>query len=280
VRQTQGSVVCPECGRLVAVDEPECPNCGRWRPGFFGFAPVLQRVFGPVEVTQGIVWACIVLYAVALVLDPAGALERSKHGLLDILAPGGQALYLLGMTGGYAKQTGAWYTIFSATYLHGSLLHIFFNMLWLRMMGPMVEDLLGPARYFTLYTLAGATGFLLSNAVTGAPTIGASGAIFGLLASAVVLGRSHGGGWGEEISRQALMWAGLLFVWGLLSPTTNNWAHGGGFAAGWVLTQFYLKRQHRAESAVEQLFAVGLILVTAGAVVLSFIHIAPQVWGR
>lgn len=280
MRQSQGSVVCPECGHLVGIEEPECPHCGRWRPGLFGFAPLLQRLFGPVEVTTSILWSCVVLYALSLVLDPSGAMRNSGGGFLGILSPGGRALYQLGMTGGYALQTGAWFTVFSATYLHGSLLHILFNMLWLRSMGPLVEDLLGPARFFTLYTVAGAAGFALSNAFAGTPTVGASGAIFGLLAAGVVLGRHHGGSWGEQISQQAMLWAGLLFVWGLMSPTTNNWAHGGGFVSGWVVTRFYLRRQARAESALEQVIALVLVLLTAAAVVISFVRVSAEVWLR
>jgi membrane associated rhomboid family serine protease len=280
VRQSEGSVVCPECGRLVAIDEAACPNCGRWRPGLFGFAPTIGRIFGQLEVTPAILWACVLLYAIALVLDPSGALRNSNRGFLGILSPGGRALYQLGMTGGYAQQTGAWFTIFSATFLHGSLLHILFNMMWLRSIGPVLEDVLGPARFFTLFSVAGAVGFLLSNSFTGNPTVGASGAVFGLLAAGVVLGRHHGGSWGEQISQQSMMWAGLLFVWGLISPSTNNWAHGGGFAAGWLVTLFYLKRQHRAESALEQLIALGLVLLTVAAVVISFFRISTELWLR
>ncbi len=280
MRQTEGSVVCPECGRLVAIDAPECPHCGRWRPGFYGLAPAIQRLFGPLEVTQVLMWACVLLYAASLALDPAGAMRNSSRGFLGILSPGGKALYQLGMTGGYALEMGAWFTIFSATFLHGSLLHIFFNMMWLRSIGPLVEDLLGPARFFTLFSVAGAAGFALSNFASGTPTIGASGAIFGLLAAGVVLGRHHGGSWGEQISQQAMMWAGLIFVWGLLSPSTNNWAHGGGFIAGWLLTQFYLRRPQRTEGAIDQLIALILGVLSVGAVLISFWRISSQLWFR
>lgn len=274
LRQREGSVVCPECGRLVEVDADSCPNCGRWRPGLFGYAGLLTRIFGTVDVSSAILWSCVILYAAALALDPGAAIDGSRGGIFGLFSPGGRALYQLGMTGGAALQMGAWYTVFSAIYLHGSLLHILFNMLWLRQLGPVMEDMLGPARFFTLFVLAGAGGFLISNLQSGSPTVGASGSIFGLLAAGIVLGRHHGGSWGEAIQQQSMVWAGLLFVWGLLGSTTNNWAHGGGFVVGWLLTQALLRRSHRAESALDQLVALVLAICSLGAVLISFVRVS------
>ena len=83
---------------------------------------------------------------------------------------------------------GDWWRLVTATFLHGSLIHLGFNMLVLWMIGPPVEEYFGHARYLLLYLvsgLAGSAGALILSG--GAPTVGASGAIFGIMGAALVL---------------------------------------------------------------------------------------------
>ena len=267
MRQTEGSVVCPECGRLVEVGDSRCPFCGRWQPAMFGYSRALQNVFGTLDVSTAILWTCGILYLVSLLLDPR-AILGGGGGFMDLLAPSGEALIQLGMTSGVLVQRyELWWTPLSATYLHGSLLHIFFNMLWLRMLGPNLEAMLGPGRFFLLYTLSGIGGFLVSNALSPNPSVGASGAIFGLLAATVVVGRAHGGEWGQLASRQALMYAGLIFMIGFFSPRTNNLAHLGGFVVGGAMTWLLLRFANRAEGPYVQVLAALAALATLGSFV-------------
>ncbi|MYI75855.1 MAG: rhomboid family intramembrane serine protease, partial [Acidobacteria bacterium] len=216
MRQTQGSVVCANCGKLVGINEQTCPYCGAWRPGLFGWAPVIRSVVGNrLDLISLILMACVTLYAVSLLLEPEAAF--SGGGFLSILSPGGRALYQLGMTGGVAWDQGWWWTVLTANYLHGSLLHIVFNMMWIRNLGPAATEVYGPARTFVLFNVAGVCGFLVSNVMTSmsdpfafaTPTIGASGGIFGLLAALIVYGRKRGS---SMMERQLWQWAILLFV--------------------------------------------------------------------
>ena len=97
MRQTQGSLVCPQCGKLVGINEPTCPFCGAWRPGLFGWAPVLQRIVGRhLDLISLIVTACVTLYVIALLLQPEAIMQ--PRGMLSFLSPGTRALYQLGMT--------------------------------------------------------------------------------------------------------------------------------------------------------------------------------------
>ncbi|HIA50242.1 MAG TPA: rhomboid family intramembrane serine protease, partial [Acidobacteria bacterium] len=129
MRQTQGSLVCSHCGKLVGINEPTCPFCGAWRPGLYGWAPVLQRLVGhKLDLFSLIVATCVSLYAIALLLQPEAITQL--RGILSFLSPGQRALYQLGMTGGVAWQLGWWWTLFTAIYLHGGLLHIVFNVMW------------------------------------------------------------------------------------------------------------------------------------------------------
>src|SRR5439155_15475287 len=220
VRQTQGSMICPQCGKLIGVNEEKCPFCGAWRPGLFGYAPAIQRWFGRrLDLVAFIVTSCVVLYVAALALQP-GEIFR-LHGFFSILSPGSRALYQLGMTGGLAWRQGWWWTLLTAIYLHGGLLHIFFNLMWIRNLGPAVTEVYGPARAFVVFSIAGAVGFLLSNLASGAPSIGASGSIFGLLAALIVYARRRGS---MTMTAQLWQWPGVMFLLRFALSGVDNWA--------------------------------------------------------
>jgi rhomboid protease GluP len=268
MRQTHGSIICPRCGKLISVGERKCPFCGAWRPGLYGWAPTLQRLVGRrLDLISLIVSACVVLYVVSLALQPEAIFRMS--GLFSILSPGSRALWQLGMTGGLAWQQGWWWTVLTAIYLHGSLLHIFFNVMWIRQLGPAVTEFYGPARAFVIFNLAGAAGFVASNLITGAPSVGASGAIFGMFAAVIVYGRRTGS---STLSAQVWQWAIILFVMGFLLPSVNNWAHAGGFAGGWLLAQL-VRTAERRESNAEVILALGLVAAAAAGIALSFVNV-------
>ncbi len=270
-----GSMICPGCGKLISVDEERCPFCGAWRPGLYGVTPRLQRLFGRrLDLNAVIVTSCIVLYVVALVLQPSAIFQ--VHGLFNILSPGTRALYQLGMTGGLAWQQGWWWTIFSAVYLHGGLLHIFFNLMWIRQLGPNVTEVYGPGRAFIIFTVAGAVGFLASDLLSGVPTIGASGSIFGLLAALIVYGRRRHI---HMISVQLWQWAIVLFLMGFFMSGVNNWAHLGGFVGGGLTAMAMRFDEEKRETPLVQILALGLLALTAYAVVMSFVTVTRAMIG-
>ena len=269
MRQTQGSMICPQCGKLIGVNEEKCPFCGAWRPGLFGYAPAIQRWFGRrLDLVAFIVTSCVVLYVAALALQP-GEIFR-LHGFFSILSPGSRALYQLGMTGGLAWRQGWWWTLLTAIYLHGGLLHIFFNLMWIRNLGPAVTEVYGPARAFVVFSIAGAVGFLLSNLASGAPSIGASGSIFGLLAALIVYGRRRGS---TTMTAQLWQWAVVMFLMGFALTGVNNWAHAGGFAGGWVSAEAMRFDDEKRESLAVQITALALLAITGVGFVLSFVRV-------
>lgn len=259
-RKPGGAILCPSCGRLTNADAPVCLMCGRRHPGRWQFTRSLGRVR---NFTGAVTVACIALYIVSLAFDPAAAFR--PRGPLDVLAPSGAALNALGMTGSFAWAHGRWWTLLTAIYLHGSLLHILFNVLWIRQLGPAVEELYGPARLVAIFTVSGVAGFALSNAVGVPFTVGASGSIFGLLGAMVAYGRRRGGFFGTMVLRQYGQWAALLFLMGFFMSAVNNWAHGGGFIGGF-LTGFVLSfEDRRAESVLDRLLAAASIALTVVA---------------
>jgi rhomboid protease GluP len=213
-----------------------------------------------------IIGACVTLYALGLLLQPEALLQG--RGLLSFLSPSGRALFQLGMTGGFAWELGWWWTLLTAIYLHGGLLHIFFNIYWIRILGPSTTEVFGPARTFVLFNVAGVVGFLLSNLMSGGPTVGASGAIFGLMAALIVYGRKRGS---SVVTQQLWGYVIMIGILGFVMPGVNNWAHGGGFAGGWIVAHLMGFIDEQRESTSMMIASLVLILTTAAGVVMSFI---------
>lgn len=239
-RQRSGSVVCPSCGTLVGVKDERCYNCGRWNPGMWGFAPALRRFGHDMGFVPLVMGGCALLYVLTLLMS--GSAMR-MGGLFSLFAPDSRVLFIFGASGSLPVfGAGRWWTVLSASWLHGGLLHILFNMLWIRQLAPATADIFGAGRMVIIYVVSGASGFLLSSVAgyvfPGVPllggaqlTIGASAAIFGLLGALVQYGRNRGS---SMISREAMGYAIMLFVFGLIMPGVDNYGHAGGFIGGYL----------------------------------------------
>jgi rhomboid protease GluP len=257
------TILCPSCGRLTRADAETCLVCGRRRPGMWGLSDLFRRLFRAGSPTQLITVACVALYVLSLVIDPAGALN--PRGPFEIFSPSFAALQRLGMTGTVAWMTGQWWTLLTSIYLHGGVLHILFNVLWIRQLGPAVEELYGPARFFAIFTLSGAAGFVVSDVIGVSFTVGASGSIFGLLGAMVAFGRRRGGAFGAMVLRQYGQWALLLFVLGFFMSGVNNLAHAGGFLGGLAAGLMLSLAERRAETTVDHVLAASLLVLTVVA---------------
>jgi len=266
-----GSILCPNCGKLISSTATECMHCGLKNPNLFGMAALLRKVFGgQVSFIPIITAVCIVMYVLCLLLDPAAILQT--RGFLSFLSPSPNSLIELGMTGAYPMARGHWWTLFTAIYLHGGILHIFFNLLWTRQLGPVVEDLYGISRSFLIFTISGVLGFILSSLVGNAFTIGASGSIFGLLGALVYYGRKRGGTFGSSIYRQTGQWALVLFILGFLIPGIDNFAHAGGFIGGYLSGAMFGFIESKKENRTHHLLALAAIAMTILAFLLAIIN--------
>jgi rhomboid protease GluP len=204
----------------------------------------------------------IALFVFSLILIPGGVgIPMSPFGFLS---PDNQSLMLLGATGIMPIETlHRWWSLVSASYLHGSLLHLVFNLIALRQIGTLIIQEYGLARMFTIYSLGGIGGFLLSYLAGVSFTIGASAAICALIGAALYYGRSRGGTYGRQVYQQTGGWALSIFFFGLLVPGINNWAHGGGMAAG-ILTGLLLGYQERSP----ELYSHRLLGVFCGLITI------------
>jgi rhomboid protease GluP len=259
------AILCPSCHKLISDDVPRCHHCGQIRPGMFGLASQLRKLGLRLDFPHLITIVCGALYLLCLAIDPGAILQ--PQGMMDILSPSGRASFDVGASGTIPVfRAGRWWTVVTAIYLHGSLLHIFFNMMWVRQLGPVVEELFGPYRLFVIFTVAGVVGFIASTMMGSSLTLGASGSIFGLLAAAIVYGRRVGS---DMFTRQYLQWAGMVFIFGLIMPGIDNWAHGGGFVGGYATAWLFSRTPYDREGLSAYVLAGVCAVITVLAFVLQ-----------
>ncbi len=134
---------------------------------------------------------------------------------------------------------GEYWRLFTAMFLHAGITHLAFNSFGLLIFGFQVERFFGHARFAAVYVLAGLAGSAASFMFTsGGVAVGASGAIFGILGALVAFFVNHKdmlGEMGRQTLTGLLVLAGINLVVGLSTPGIDNFAHVGGFGAGFAL---------------------------------------------
>lgn len=269
-------VSCSECGRGV------CPDCMVFAPvgircldhatqGRQAPKPAVQRrvrstqsgVFAqPGLVTKILIGLNVAVFAVNLL--QGATLGRNGGRLFEDWLLIAQGVDSQGDVVGVAQ--GQWYRMLTAAFLHGGIVHLAFNMYFLWIVGTAMETAIGRWRYLGLYlvtALAGSAGALFFS--PNVPTVGASGALFGILGAAVVFERQ---GY-HVLGGQALGIAIINFAITFLIPNISFGGHLGGFVGG-VLCGLALTRFGRGHATYGRLGAIGIAGMIAVAA-LSFV---------
>jgi rhomboid protease GluP len=168
--------------------------------------------------------------------DPAGVFESMQ-------------LMAWGSNVGRLTLGGDWWRLLTSMFLHGSLLHLGFNMLVLYQAGQLAERIFGSLRFTGLYLIAGLCGSL--GSVLWNPhvnSVGASGALFGLVGGLLAFIRREHSGVPPTVVKdlQGSLLPFLLFniVAGFVYPHTDNAAHIGGLAGGWLAGHLLARSLH------------------------------------
>jgi membrane associated rhomboid family serine protease len=176
--------ICPACMHQASVGFhcPECVRQGRQKVvrgnAAFGRTP------SSVPVTMTLIAINVVVFLIQIA---AGDETVGRFNL------GNKIIWDYGLNGVAVSDGGEWYRIVTSAFLHANLIHLLFNMYALYILGPTIERALGPVRYLIIYAaslLAGSAGALIVE--PDALTVGASGAIYGLLGALIVLFRNRG----------------------------------------------------------------------------------------
>jgi rhomboid protease GluP len=270
------SLLCPNCGLLISASEQACPYCGLKTPGAkWRHLPVFKLLADPAAMIKTVIGVNIAMFALSLLLDPrTTALAFSPLGLLS---PSDASLLTLGATGTIPiDRYHRWWTLVSASYLHGGLLHILLNMVAFRQLAGVMAHEYGSSRTFVIFTLSGVFGFLVSYLAGVSLTIGASAGVCGFVGAILFYGKSRGGTYGTALYKQVGMWVILLAVFGFMVPGINNWGHGGGIISGVVLGYLLGYSERKRETAWHKTLAAFCLIVTAlilvWAVLTSFYY--------
>jgi membrane associated rhomboid family serine protease len=264
---------CSECGRPICAD---CANFGpvgircpdhatasgrrpatRIRPRPVRRAPGVALASGSAPVTRILIAVNVAIYLLTV------AQGRGFN------APGGQVFTKTILYGPFVAH-GDWWRLVTAMFLHASILHIAFNMYALWVIGTPVEQYLGRARYIGLYFvsgLAGSAGALVQAPHT--PTLGASGAIFGILGAMLIIEWQVTG----RLAGNAMTWIVINLVISFAIPNISWGGHVGGLIGGILITLAYAGWRERGRAAYGHLGlggVLGLLVVAAGSVALAY----------
>ncbi|HUO36070.1 MAG TPA: rhomboid family intramembrane serine protease [Candidatus Acidoferrum sp.] len=266
--------ICPACGTLVGSTATRCHQCGANMT--FSLAAI-SRSFGRFlpatsPATYIILGLSCILYIFCFMITlHSGGSPPSGGGLSAIFNLGAidpRALAVLGASLPLRVNLMQPWRFIMAIFLHGSLLHIGFNMWVLMDIGPLVEERFGSARYFFIYVVAGIGGYLLSSAL-GHFSIGGSGALLGLIGVLLAMTMNRQSAGMQMLRSQLIRWLIYIAVWGLLFPGIDNAAHLGGLGVGFLLGKIMADRP--PVSAEERKRANVMGLVSGLAVVASLI---------
>ncbi|MBQ6539264.1 MAG: rhomboid family intramembrane serine protease [Bacilli bacterium] len=136
---------------------------------------------------------------------------------------------------GPAIRDGEYYRIITGMFLHGNILHLFFNCWVLYIIGSQLESFIGKFKYAIIYFIAGISGSLFSMIFSHSASIGASGAIFGLMGALIYFGYHYRVYLGNYVKTQLIPLVVLNLIIGM-SPGIDNFAHIGGLIGGTIAT--------------------------------------------
>jgi membrane associated rhomboid family serine protease len=209
-------------------------------------------------------WALIAVnsfYSTAAILD-----ERLNDNTVSLIEFGAKNRLLIG--------SGDWWRLVTAAFLHQGFLHLAINMYALWVLGSFCEVLYGRARYLLIYLGAALGGSLASYYLTDQNSVGASGAVFGLLGAALVLGFRHQkrlpAVMGRKLRGSLLFWLAVNLALGMLIPVIDNWGHLGGLVGGSALALFlgdlaFARGGQGLFARAAAATAAGLVLIALGA---------------
>ncbi|AQS70086.1 rhomboid family intramembrane serine protease [Streptomyces pactum] len=261
--------ICPDCMREASVGH-HCPECVK--EGARSVRQARTIVGGRVSTTPVVTYALIGLNLLAYLAELAypRIVDRFEMVGARLVGPdGGHYVYQGGHFGGFDAEgvvAGEWERMLTSAFLHleptegtFGILHIVMNMIALWQLGRVVEPMLGRVRHAVLYLLSALGGSVLELLLAdpGQPSVGASGAIFGLGAAYYVLARRVGA---DMASVNRFM--AFLLLWLLLSAGLTSWqGHLGGLLAGGVVALAYAYAPRDGRRAAVQVGACAGLLV-------------------
>ncbi len=250
--------ICPDCMIDASVGF-QCPECVR--EGSKNVRQARTTFGGRVLDDAGYVTKILIGLNVVAFIAQRAVGDSLQHQFWLI---GGPALDpLLGQPVGVAD--GEYYRLLTAAFLHGSVLHLGLNMYALYLFGPLIERAFGRLRFTAIYLVSALGGTAASYAFNSpfGPSLGASGAVFGLMGALLVVGRRLG-----TDPRAVLALLAINFAFGVFAQGSIDWrAHVGGLVAGAVVALLLSYAPKAGRNAVQALGVIAVLGAIAALVV-------------
>ena len=261
---------CPDCGALITPQLSNCRQCGRYLHGTKLEGLIFQHLL-PEQLRAspgtGLMMLFMLLYYVLMVMF-AGA--DSALGFTSF------SLTQLGSIVFPHLEQGQYWRFVTSVFAHGGVVHLVFNMYGLYILGPAIEEVFEKKKVILMFIVSGVLGMVVSYYARiyllheGANTVGASGAVCGLLGVAWVAAIRLGN---AEVQRIAKRWSIFLGVWSLL-PGVDLLAHLGGFLVGgglaYVIPLGYAKTNVEGTAwSVGTLAALGLVAASVALMLMN-----------
>lgn len=255
-----GRPICPDCMVYAAVGI-KCPECAGQPTGAKAATRKLSRVGSGTGalVTKSLIGINVAVFLISIAQGSGGV--QPAQSFINRWA-----------LNGFAVSEGEWYRLITSAFLHASVIHIAFNMLMLWWFGQALESALGRARFLGIYfvsALAGSAGALLLSGEF-VNTVGASGAVFGILGAGLVLERKQvyvfGGG--------ALFIVILNIAFTFAISNISIGGHLGGLAGG-VLAMLALSvaGRHPVYGRIDALAVLMLVGIAAASVLVAYMRV-------
>jgi rhomboid protease GluP len=263
--------LCPACGALVGINATRCHQCGTsLRFGIAAWSKGLSEFFGGhAPVTSAVLIINVLMFGVSLVRSMR---EGGGFGLFGGI--NGIELYRLGENIPHDWPGWGPWRLILGTFLHGGLLHIGMNMFVLLDISPVVEELYGSARFLFLYVACGVGGSLSSTFLGKYPSVGASGAILGIIGILIAVTTKRSGANIQAMRSRLISWVVTIFAFGFLVRGVDNWGHFGGLVTGFILGKIFADRQPAPGAERTQAYLLGWLAggVLIAAFALMFLH--------
>lgn len=182
-----------------------------------------------------------------------------------------EAIYNFGSISSYIRN-GEYYRLLTCMFMHGGLFHLLFNCYALYVIGPQIESFFGKVKFSIIYLASGLIGGLLSMLFNLGVSVGASGAVFGLLGSLLYFGYHYRVYLGGVIKSQIIPLIMINLIIGFASPGIDNAAHIGGLVGG-ILTSMALGVKYKSENYEKINGLILLIILIVFLIYMNFFNI-------
>jgi rhomboid protease GluP len=270
--------MCPSCRALVPREARSCPDCGATMTGVStpGVGRFVSNLLPGVSAATSLIMLANGFWFLLMIMAQIKAGGSGGHGLfggfdIELLVRFGAGMSEPRALASGAVTGGEWWRLITPIFLHGGLIHFLFNSYLLLNLGPIVEELFGTTRYWVIYLACGIAGNLLSQGFRFVITVGASGAIMGLIGLLLVYGFRSGGVLGQTMKSLVIRLAIYSVILGFMF-NIDHLNHLGGGACGALLALIVPRKTagQRAESWIWQALAIAGVLV----VLWAFLQVA------